>query len=70
MELNATQEATSCVATLYFLSILWNQKVHYRIQKSYPLVPVVTQTNPVHTTPSHLPKIHINIVHLPMFWYV
>jgi hypothetical protein len=68
MGLRTTREATSCVVTQEFPTFLWNPKVHYRIHKSSPLVPILSQTNSIHTTPSYLYKIRLHVIHQPMSW--
>jgi hypothetical protein len=64
-ELSPSWEADNCAATQEISSILWNPKVHHCVHKSLPLVPILSQIDPVHTIPSCPSKICFNIVHLP-----
>jgi hypothetical protein len=68
MELSPSREAANCADTQEYPNILWNPKVHYRTHKSRPLVPILSQIDPILTIPSYLSKIHFNIVHPPMSW--
>jgi hypothetical protein len=50
---------------------LWNKATCYNIRRSIfwpPPVSILSQTNPVHITPTHLYMIHPNIIHSPTSW--
>jgi hypothetical protein len=54
MELSPTWKTARCAVTQELPNSLCNPKVQCQSQKSPPLVHILSQINPVHTTPSYL----------------
>lgn len=55
-------ETISCSATQESPNILWNLKVHHRVHRKLPLIPIPSYMNPVHNHTSNFLKIHFNII--------
>jgi hypothetical protein len=62
MEQSPSWEASNHSASQVILCLLWNLNVHYCIHKIQPLVPILSQMNPVHAFPPYFPMIYSNII--------
>jgi hypothetical protein len=64
MELSPSWEAANCAATQELPTILWTPKVHFRVHKSPPLVPILRWISPVYSIPYYLRSILMFFTHL------
>jgi len=61
-EHSPSSEANSHSAGQEIPRLLWNPKFYYRLHKSPPLAPILSQLSLVHNLPSAFSKIHCNII--------
>jgi hypothetical protein len=59
MVFNFSWEAASWAVIPEVPKILWNAQINYRVYNSPPIVPILSQLNPVHITLYHLSMIQI-----------
>ena len=62
MEQSPFWETNTSLASQEIRRVLWNPKVHYRIHKTPPPVPILNQINPVHAASFHFLNIYCNII--------
>jgi hypothetical protein len=73
MEQSPSWEANSHSASQGLPCLSWNPKVHYSVHSGLPLVPTLSQMNPVHTLTPYFPQIHSNVIFpgtATTLWYI
>ena len=68
MEQGVSWEAKRFSASQEIPRILWNPKVHCRIHKCPPPVPILSQIDFLYTSTSHILKTHLYIILPSMPW--
>jgi len=56
-----SSEADSHSAIQEIPRLLCNRKIHYCVHKMTPLIPILSQTNPVYTFPHYFPEIQLTL---------
>jgi len=66
MEQSVSSEANSHSVSQKIPTFYGTQKILYHVHNSQPLITVLSHMHPLHSFPSYFPKIHSNIISLPM----
>jgi len=62
MEQSPSYKAVSSSPSQEISLLLWNRNVHYHIRSSPPLIPTLSQINPIHTLCFDYFETHFNII--------
>jgi hypothetical protein len=59
---NLSSKPDSYLSSQEILGVLWNTKVHYRVHKSPPPVPILSHMNPVHILKIYYLQTNFNVI--------